>query len=111
MDVSKDILKFASQCGIADSYGVLNIRCFAGELSENEKTDLLRVLELANHEIANELGENDITKSLGLPKRHFSAIVWNSLISKKKEVHKIDVLEDTNEIENELGFIPDIKIL
>lgn len=104
--VAKDILKYASENKISDSYGVLNIRCFAGNISKEEERKVSDILSTANNQLASELGENDITKGLGLNPRHFSAIVWNQLISKKKQTNQVvDVLpynaEDEKVVEEE----------
>lgn len=83
LQIISDILQFASETDIQDSYGVLNIRFFAGMPSIEDQHKLMDILSLANFNLADKLGENDITKSLGLSKRHFSAIVFNEQMKKK----------------------------
>lgn len=93
--ITKDILRYASERCIADSYGVLSIRFFAGEPNKEELHRIMDILSTANNLLSSDLGENDITKSLGLSPRHFSAIL-NGNTKKEKEIE--DVALDVAEI-------------
>lgn len=97
LQVAKDILQYAGESKIEDSYGVLNIRSFAGALTPNDKINLDNILAQANTQLGLEVGENDITKSLGLGPRHFSAIVWGDINQRKPKPVKEVMIEDAPE--------------